>query len=77
MVKAAFNNIKIATISTVVPSKSLSLTDDPLLYGGNEKKIRRVIDSSGFLKTLSASEVLIYLSYQIINNAPNLVPAIL
>ncbi|MBR1385535.1 MAG: hypothetical protein IJ568_01755 [Bacilli bacterium] len=34
-------------------------------------------DFLGFLKTLSASEVLIYLSYQIINNAPNLVPAIL
>ena len=34
-------------------------------------------DFLGFLKTLSASEVMIYLSYQIINNAPNLVPAIL
>lgn len=50
MVKAVFNNIKITAISTVIPSKNLSLTDDPLLYGGNEKKIRRVIDSSGFLK---------------------------
>lgn len=50
MVKAAFNNMRITAVSAVVPPKSLSLTDDPLLYDGNEKKIRRVIDSSGFLK---------------------------
>lgn len=50
MVKAVFNNMKISAVSTVVPVKSLRLTDDPLLYDGNEKKIRRVIDSSGFLK---------------------------
>ncbi|MBO4520173.1 MAG: ketoacyl-ACP synthase III [Alphaproteobacteria bacterium] len=49
MVKAVFNNVKITAISTVVPEKSICLTDDPLLYDGNEKKIRRVIDSSGFL----------------------------
>lgn len=34
-------------------------------------------DFLGFLGTLSASEVLIYLAYQIINNVPTLVPAIL
>lgn len=56
MVKAVFNNVKIAAISTVVPSKSLSLTDDPLLYDGNEKKIRRVIDSSGFFKRRVAED---------------------
>ena len=37
-------------ISSVVPTKELSLLDDPNLYNGNEQKIKRVVESSGFLK---------------------------
>lgn len=43
-------NLKIKGISTVIPKKELLLTDDKTLYDGNEKKIRRVIESSGFLR---------------------------
>jgi len=50
MVKAFLNNVKIAGISTVIPSNEYSLKDDPNLYGGDEKKIERVIKSSGFEK---------------------------
>lgn len=44
------NNVKIAAISTVVPSHELRLADDKNLYGGNEKQLHRVIKSSGFDK---------------------------
>ena len=50
MVKCIINNAKIKGISTTVPKKELSLLDMPNLYNGNEKKIKRVIESSGFLK---------------------------
>lgn len=50
MVKFAFENIKIKGISTVIPKKELSLLDDKDLYNGDEKRIKRVINSSGFLK---------------------------
>ena len=50
MVAFAFNNVSIKGISTVVPEKELILTDDKSLYDGDEKKIKRVINSSGFLK---------------------------
>lgn len=50
MVKFAFNNVKIKGISTVVPRIEKSLLDEPNLYEGNQKKINRVINSSGFLK---------------------------
>ena len=49
MPKSSFKNVKISGISTVVPSKTLCLLDDKELYGGNEKKINRVVKSSGFL----------------------------
>lgn len=49
MPKSLFKNVKISGISTVVPSKELCLLDDKELYGGNEKKINRVVKSSGFL----------------------------
>jgi len=50
MVKFAFDNVKIRGISSVVPAKELLLTDDKTLYNGDERKIKRVINSSGFLK---------------------------
>lgn len=50
MVKFAFSNVKIKGISTVIPRKELSLLDNKELYNGDERKIKRVIQSSGFLK---------------------------
>lgn len=50
MVKFAFDNVKISGISSVVPTKELCLLDDKNLYNGDEKRINRVIKSSGFLK---------------------------
>lgn len=50
MVAFTFNNVSIKGISTVIPEKELILTDDKSLYNGDEKKIKRVINSSGFLK---------------------------
>lgn len=49
MLESTIRNTKIVGISTVVPKKSVSLKDDKSLYNGDEKKISRVIDSSGFL----------------------------
>ena len=49
MPKARFLSVKIKAISTVVPSKELSILDDKELYGGDKRKIQRVIESSGFL----------------------------
>lgn len=48
MVKYCFENVKIRGISSVVPSKELTLLGDNTLYGGDERKIKRVINSSGF-----------------------------
>lgn len=50
MVNFCFNNSKIVGISTIVPKTEKVLTDDKLLYNGDEKRIKRVINSSGFLK---------------------------
>ena len=50
MVKFAFNNVKLAGISSVVPVCEKNLLEEKNLYDGNEKKINRVINSSGFLK---------------------------
>lgn len=47
--KNTLKNSRIAGVSCVVPKKSLCLYDEPGLYGGNQKKIKRVIESSGFL----------------------------
>ncbi len=48
MPELCIKNVKIAAISTVVPSQELRLADDKNLYGGNEKQLRRVMKSSGF-----------------------------
>lgn len=50
MVFVKLGNIALKGISSVVPIKELSLLDDPNLYNGNEQKIKRVVESSGFLK---------------------------
>lgn len=50
MVKYAFQNVKIKGISSVIPKRELCLLDDPLLYNGDQKRINRVVKSSGFLK---------------------------
>lgn len=50
MVKTVVKNAKIKGISVIVPAKELSLLDDKDLYNGNEQKIKRVVESSGFLK---------------------------
>lgn len=50
MVKTVIKNATIKGISVVVPPKELSLLDDKNLYNGNEQKIKRVVESSGFLK---------------------------
>lgn len=56
MPKSTLYNAKIKGISCVVPKCELSLLDMPNLYNGNEKKIKRVIESSGFLKRRVASD---------------------
>ncbi|MCQ2241392.1 ketoacyl-ACP synthase III [Treponema sp.] len=43
------HNARIVGVSCVIPKKSKSLYDEPNLYEGNQKKIKRVIESSGFL----------------------------
>lgn len=50
MVNSILKNMKIVGISTVIPFKELCLLDDKNLYRGDQKKINRVINSSGFLK---------------------------
>lgn len=50
MVKCIIKNVKIKAISSVVPKEEISLLDMPNLYNGDERKIKRVIESSGFLK---------------------------
>lgn len=45
-----FNNVELLGISSIVPSKELSLLDDENLYNGDKVRIERVINSSGFLK---------------------------
>lgn len=49
MANFTLKNSKIKGISTVVPTLELSLLDEPNLYNGDTKKIKRVIHSSGFL----------------------------
>lgn len=43
------SNSKISAISCVIPKNSKSLYDEKDLYDGNQKKIKRVVESSGFL----------------------------
>ena len=47
--KTTLLNSKIIGVSCVIPKKSLCLYDEPELYDGNQKKIKRVVESSGFL----------------------------
>ena len=47
---ATIKNTKISAVSCVIPKKSKSLLEEKNLYNGNEKKIKRVIESSGFYK---------------------------
>ena len=54
--KTAVSNCKIIGVSCVIPKKSLSLYDEPNLYDGNQKKIKRVVESSGFLNRRVADE---------------------
>lgn len=50
MTNFCLNNFKVKGISTVIPKEEKSLLDEKNLYGGDERKIKRVINSSGFLK---------------------------
>lgn len=56
MVKFAFDGVSVKGISAVVPPKEILLTDDKELYNGDKKRIKRLIDSSGFLKRRVAAE---------------------
>lgn len=47
--KTTLLNSRIIGVSCVIPKKSLCLYDEPELYDGNQKKIKRVVESSGFL----------------------------
>lgn len=49
-------HIKIEAISSAVPEKEARLTNDPTLYGGNEKQLKRVMKSSGFDKRRLADD---------------------
>ena len=44
-----FSKVKIRGISVTVPKKEKSLLNDDSLYNGDQKRISRVINSSGFL----------------------------
>lgn len=50
MTTFSLKNFKISGISSVIPQEEKIITDDKLLYNGDEKRIKRVIKSSGFLK---------------------------
>ena len=41
-------NVKISAISTCVPSRKVDVLDNKLIYGGNEKKLNRVVKDTGF-----------------------------
>lgn len=45
-----FKNVKILGISAFVPKKELNILDDKDLYNGDELRIKRVVESSGFFK---------------------------
>lgn len=47
--RAKLKNSRIIGVSCVIPKKSLCLYDESELYDGNQKKIKRVVESSGFL----------------------------
>lgn len=74
MVTSLFKNVKISGISTVVPSKEVCILDDKNLYDGNEKKINRVVKSSGFLNRrvadvdIMTSDMCLQAANDLINN---------
>lgn len=69
MVKFAFENTRITGISTVIPNNERCLLDEPNLYEGNQKKINRVINSSGFFKRrITGNETTSDLCLQAANN---------
>lgn len=47
--KAVLVNSRVIGVSCVIPKKRLCLYDDPTLYEGSQKKVKRVVESSGFL----------------------------
>lgn len=47
---SCFENVAVKGIVSVIPQKELSLLDDEQLYNGDQRRIDRVIKSSGFLK---------------------------
>ena len=44
------NNVRVLGISSVVPSEEFDLRDEKNLYDGDQRRIERIISSSGFLK---------------------------
>ncbi|MDO5774804.1 MAG: ketoacyl-ACP synthase III [Spirochaetales bacterium] len=52
----SIRNARVIGVSCVIPKKTKSLYDEPNLYDGNQKKIRRVVESSGFLNRRIADE---------------------
>lgn len=50
MVYSKLLNTKISGITSVVPKKEIDITTGKNLYSGDEKKIKRLINSSGFQK---------------------------
>lgn len=49
MLFSVLRNIKITGLSAVIPPQELSLMNDKNLYGGDKRRIDRIIKSSGFL----------------------------
>lgn len=72
LIKSA--NVKISAISCVIPKNSRSLYDEKDLYDGNQKKIKRVVESSGFLnrciadKDVTTSDMCLKAAEDIITN---------
>lgn len=50
MVYSKLSNSKITGISVAIPKKELVVTEGKNLYNGDERKIKRLINSSGFYK---------------------------
>ena len=48
MLNTTIKNVSIKGVSVVVPQQAQSLLDDKTLYGGDEKKLKRVMRATGF-----------------------------
>src|SRR5574344_1588083 len=48
--KDVVKNVKITAISTCVPSKQVDIYDNKFVYGGNIKKLNKVVNGTGFHK---------------------------